>query len=187
FHDEVVKSEMLGMKDLAAAESEELACQGGGAVGDFTDLLAISPCGLTRVDLVDGEVGVALDDGEQVVEIVGDATSEASESVHFLRLAKIVFQLFALGFIPLERAAHAVEGAGNFAKFVAALERQLVGIIAVFESADTLDERAKWFCKCTGKEVNEKAAKKNGSKTEENEKEIQAANGCEGCIVRFEN
>ena len=42
------------------------------------------------------EFGVALDDHEEIVEVVGDATGEAPDGFHFLGLAKLLFELMAL-------------------------------------------------------------------------------------------
>ena len=43
------------------------------------------------------ELGVAVDDREEVVEIVGDAAGEGAEALHLVRLAELVLELLALG------------------------------------------------------------------------------------------
>src|ERR1019366_2176476 len=41
-------------------------------------------------------VAVAVDDGQQVVEVVGNAAGEASDGLHFLRLQQLFLQAAAL-------------------------------------------------------------------------------------------
>ena len=43
---------------------------------------------------------MALDDGEQVVEIVGDAASQLPDRFHFLRLPQLGLEILAFGFVP---------------------------------------------------------------------------------------
>ncbi len=54
---------------------------------------------------------MAADYGEQVVEVVGDAAGHAAKGFHFLSLAELTFELFALGFVALQSVAHPVESA----------------------------------------------------------------------------
>src|SRR5437899_5306690 len=110
--DEFVEIEDFGLKDLHAAESEHLAGKGSGAVGSFANLLRAAVEGILRLHAVKEQVAVAADHGEKIVEVVGDAASHAAESFHFLGLAELAFELFALGFVALESVAHAVKGAG---------------------------------------------------------------------------
>ena len=47
--------------------------------------------------LLEQDFGVAVDDHQQVVEVVGDAARQAPDGFHFLRLPELFFQLAALG------------------------------------------------------------------------------------------
>lgn len=83
--------------DLAAAVGEELAGEGGGALSggnDFVGLLA-----MLRVErgVVFKHLGIALDDGEEVIEIVGDAAGQLPDGFGFLGLADVGFELETLG------------------------------------------------------------------------------------------
>jgi hypothetical protein len=73
----------LRLDDLAAREREELVCEVGGSLGGEADLLDIGAHGVPRLLVVGGcrrvealrdERRVVDDHGEQVVEVVGDAT-----------------------------------------------------------------------------------------------------------------
>ena len=94
-HD-VIQIEQFGLENLAAAESEQLAGQqrrpvaglldggesrlGGGAGGGET-----------------AQLGIAIDDGQQIVEIVGDSAGQFADRLHLLRLPQLLLQLNALG------------------------------------------------------------------------------------------
>src|ERR1700691_2554787 len=41
--------------------------------------------------------GISVDHHQEVVEVVGDATGEAADGIHFLCLAKLLFELTAVG------------------------------------------------------------------------------------------
>ena len=43
--------------------------------------------------LLQQHLGVAADDGEQVVEVVGDAAGEPADGLHLLRLAELLLEL----------------------------------------------------------------------------------------------
>jgi len=187
FHDEVVEIEDAGLKQLPAAESKQLAGERGGAVGDFADLLAIGPGGIGGLDLIEGEVAVALDDGEEIVEIVRDAAGETAEGVHFLRLAKLVFELFALGFIALKSAAHAGKGACERAQFVATDGGEWECKVALFERANAVHQRAERFGKGAGDEIGKEAAGEDGGEAEYDQKEIETADGSKGGVARLED
>jgi len=109
--DEFVEVEDFGLKDLHAAEGEHLAGEGSGTVGSFANLLGAAVEGIFWLQMVEKQVAVAADDGEEIVEVVGDAAGHAAEGFHFLGLAELAFELFALGLVALEGVAHAVEGA----------------------------------------------------------------------------
>ncbi len=47
--------------------------------------------------MVEEDFGVSADDGEQIVGVVGDASGEAADGFHFLRLTELIFEDAALG------------------------------------------------------------------------------------------
>ena len=53
--------------------------------------------------VLDEHVAVAVDDGQQVVEVVRDATGEATEGFQLLRLLQLMAERLALGLVPLLR------------------------------------------------------------------------------------
>jgi len=69
-----------------------------------------------------------------------------------LRLAEVVFELFALGFVVLESAAHAVKRASDGAQLVAANRAERIGKVALFESTNAFDQRVEGLRKCAGNE-----------------------------------
>ena len=95
--DEPVQVQHTRPHDLAAAEGEELPREVGGALRGLLDLFER----LGEVGAQSGhrelEAGVALDDGEQVVEVVRDAGGELPDGFHFLRLPELRLELEAVG------------------------------------------------------------------------------------------
>ena len=64
------------------------------------------------------QIGVALDDGEDVVEIMGDARRELADGFHFLRVPELGLQLFHFGDVRAVAMDHLAgrdgkEGPGN--------------------------------------------------------------------------
>ena len=55
------------------------------------------------LDALFQELQIADDDGEQIVEIVGDAAGELAHGLHLLRLAELLLHLPALGDVFLDR------------------------------------------------------------------------------------
>ena len=84
-------SSRLGLDELAAAEGEQLARQPGGALGGLRDLLRGTRAGVVQIGHRQQRC-VAVDDGEDVVEIVRDAAGELADGLHFLRLAQLFLQ-----------------------------------------------------------------------------------------------
>ena len=100
--DQLVDVDHLGLERLAAGEGEQLAGQRRGAARGLDHRLGEAD------PLVLGEpgpaqhVGRALDDGQQIVEIVGDAAGELAERLHLVRLAQLLLGLAALADLDLE-------------------------------------------------------------------------------------
>jgi hypothetical protein len=69
---------------LHAAEREQLSRERCRTVRGFFDLIGVASNRIIGLQAIEHQVAVALDDCEQVVEIMRDATSQASDSFHFL-------------------------------------------------------------------------------------------------------
>ena len=71
-----------------AAENQELPCEGRSPTADFEHLakivLQIGIHRLVVADLSQGELRVANECGQKIVEIVGDASSQPAQRFHFL-------------------------------------------------------------------------------------------------------
>ena len=87
-HD-LAQIEMSALHHILAAEHEQLSREAGGAFGGEED-------GLHRVHHLGRQrlpgkqrAGMALDDGEHVVEVVRDTGGELADGLHFLRLAQL--------------------------------------------------------------------------------------------------
>jgi hypothetical protein len=62
-----------------------------------SDLLDAAPPGIVRRQVVEHHLAVTHDDAEQIVEIVGHPSGQASDRLHLLRLMQLPFKRFALG------------------------------------------------------------------------------------------
>ncbi len=98
-----VEGQDLRLEHLPPAEGEQLAGECRGAMAGVADLLDVGADGIALFQLLEHEVAVAQDTGQQVVEVVGDAARELSHRLHSLRLATLVLapaerrlRLFAL-------------------------------------------------------------------------------------------
>src|SRR5262249_17468787 len=68
--DELVEIEHAGLQDLAAAEGEELRGQGGGPFAGLHNLFDGMAVRVLRAEIVEDELAVAGDDGEEIIEVV---------------------------------------------------------------------------------------------------------------------
>ena len=96
--DDLVQVEQLDLHELLAAEREQLPGEVRGALRGDRHLVERF---LGRVGQAfgspDDQLRVALDDGEDVVEIMRDAGGELADGLHFLRLAQLRLQVEPLG------------------------------------------------------------------------------------------
>ena len=74
---------------LLAREGEELADQRRGAVGVLADLHQIAVLDVGDLVAHQEQVAVAVDRGQQVVEVVGDAAGELADRLHLLALDEL--------------------------------------------------------------------------------------------------
>ena len=81
------------LQNLFSAESEELACEACGTFTGFLDLCHGAGLGAADFHAVQGDVTVADDCGQDVIEVMRDAASELPKCLDFLRLAKLFLEL----------------------------------------------------------------------------------------------
>jgi len=127
------------LKNLHAAEGEELAGHGNGAVGRFLDLLDAAVEEVVHAGAVGEDVAIATDDSKEIVEVVGDATGQAAYSFHLVGLAQTLLELALLILRGLQCVTHAVERASDFSDFVAPGMFERIGEVAFFEGVDAGD------------------------------------------------
>ena len=102
--DELVAVDALGQQRLGAGEGQQAAGQRGGAGRAFHRVVEVHHHLAPRaVEAAQRKVDAADDDGQHVVEVVGDAAGQLADRLHLLDLAKLGFGRFALGGFGLER------------------------------------------------------------------------------------
>ena len=94
--DDLVEVEHARLEHLPAREREQLPGERGGLLARARDLLDLRPERVVRGEPAEDEVAVAVHDGEDVVEVVGDAAGEAADRVHLLRLPELRLEARAL-------------------------------------------------------------------------------------------
>ena len=88
-----IEVEHLGHADVAAAEGEQLRGEADGAVGSLVDLLGGAEQRVARPQARRQQLGEALDDRQQVVEVVGDAAGQPADGFHLLGVAQLVLEV----------------------------------------------------------------------------------------------
>ena len=86
-----------------AAEREQLLCEGGCAIRGLANLVDVVALGVVRAEVLKQQIAVARDHGQEVVEVVGDASGQATDRFHLLRLAQLSLEPPRLGDIVHER------------------------------------------------------------------------------------
>jgi hypothetical protein len=77
------------VQELAAAEGQELADQDLGPLAGLADLGEVGRIGPPGGQVLDQQGGVAVDDLQQVVEVVGDAAGELADGLELARLQRL--------------------------------------------------------------------------------------------------
>ena len=96
----LVEGERLKLAHLAAAEGQELAYQVSGLEGAFEHAFQVGPVGAALVQVFHGQLGVADDHREDIVEVVGDAPGQVADGLHLLGLAQLLGHEFFFFFGP---------------------------------------------------------------------------------------
>ena len=109
---------------LLARECEQASRQVRSAFGGGRDALGDAVQLLVRRQLLGKVLGIAEDDGQQIVEIMRHAAGELTHRLHFLRLGKFLVELIDGGALALERRGGAVEQRHQPAEFAAGMGRR---------------------------------------------------------------
>src|SRR5262249_43653626 len=96
FLNDGIQIQHFELDDLLAAKRQELAGHAGGAFGGVEDFLGVFPERTVVGELFDEEFGVALNDADDVVEVVGYAASEAADGLQFSRKKELAFETLLL-------------------------------------------------------------------------------------------
>ena len=93
--DDAREVEHARLEHLLAAEREELAGQRWPRARRASSTsVEVAARGIVRLaDVEEQRVAVARDDGEEVVEVVGDAAGEPADRLHLLRLPELLLQM----------------------------------------------------------------------------------------------
>ena len=92
FHDDDLNVHRFAIAKAAAAESENALDQHLCALGRVHDVVQIAAQGALFRRLLQGELAVAQDGAEDVVEVVGDAAGQRADRLHLLRLPQLRFE-----------------------------------------------------------------------------------------------
>ncbi|MFT3766272.1 MAG: hypothetical protein QM820_12285 [Minicystis sp.] len=87
------------LEDLAPAEGQELTGQAAGALAGVEDDLGVAAHRTLLLHRAEDALAAAVDDGEQVVEVVGDAAGELADDLHLLGLVQVFLEPLALGHV----------------------------------------------------------------------------------------
>ena len=101
FHisDDGIQVQNARRQHLLPAEGQKLARHGSCPVAGFLDFLQMIPYWVVGVKTVQHQLAVPNNDGQEVVEIVGDSTRQSTDGLHLRRLPNLFFQGLALGYV----------------------------------------------------------------------------------------
>ena len=126
--DRVEVDRLRRFEHRAAAEDQELPRERRGPAADFEHLvqivLQVRIHRLVVADLLERQLGVADEGGEEVVEVVRDAAGQPAERVHLLGLPKLIFQALSFGDVARD-TQHRGQG---LVPLLGDLERHHVGV-----------------------------------------------------------
>ena len=95
--DDDVQVEQRRLDDLLAAEGEQLARQARGTRARPLDLRHVDLARIVGIEIVQYQVAVPENHGQQIVEVVRDAAGQPPDGFHLLRLLVLLFERAALG------------------------------------------------------------------------------------------
>ena len=89
---DAVQTDGPRLEDLASAEGQELTSQRRGARASQLDLVCVLRTLVVFVRCGANEPGVSIDDRQQIVEVVGDASCQLADGLHLLRLPQLLLE-----------------------------------------------------------------------------------------------
>ena len=95
--DGFVQIQIARLQHFLPAEQKQLAGQRGGALGGCANLIGKFRLRRGKIAAALQQVGLHLDDRQNVVEIMRHAAGQLADALHFLRLAELAFQFPLLG------------------------------------------------------------------------------------------
>jgi hypothetical protein len=103
FGDDRLKGDNVPVLGLLAAVGEDLLHETPGPDAGFLDFLQAHAGRVAGVRVGDGQLGVAQDGGEDVVEVMGDAAGQLADGFQLLRLPELRRQFQFAGHIAFDR------------------------------------------------------------------------------------
>jgi hypothetical protein len=164
--DEFVHVHNFGLDHLHPAESKELAGKGSSTASSFANLLRVMEKGITGLEAIEEQFAVTGDYGKEVVKVVGNAPCQPPQRVHLLSLAELAFKLFALLFIPLKSAAHAVKRPCQLGEFIVATRFKGIGKVASLECLNSLHQGCEGARNSIGDEKNQGTSREGAQQPE---------------------
>ena len=90
--DRLVDIQDHGLDHLLTAQHQELARERGGTVAGLLDLLQAPAIGFGQIGTLEQQIAVAVNHGEQVIEVVGHAAGEQDRSLPCAGIAAVAFR-----------------------------------------------------------------------------------------------
>ena len=97
FPNEAIEIERLRPADLLAAEGQQLLCELGALFTGFVDCGETLAEGIVGIHFPKYPIGVGVNHGEKVVEVVSNSAGQPAEAFHLLRLNKLFLQALSVG------------------------------------------------------------------------------------------
>ncbi len=97
FANEVIEIERPWVHNLLAAEGQQLLCKLGALFAGVMDCGETFAEGIVGLHLAKNPIGVAINYGEEIVEVVSDAAGQPAQALHFLRLNNLFLETFPVG------------------------------------------------------------------------------------------
>ncbi len=95
--DDQVERNGSRVRRLLAGEGEELLREGGALFASLADFFNVAAKRVGGIELGEQQIAVEQEAGEEIIEIVGDASGEAADDLHFLGLAELLLEPGAFG------------------------------------------------------------------------------------------
>src|SRR6267378_2340432 len=130
---------------------------------------------------------MTFDHRQEIVEVVRDSTRQASQSFHLLGLPELSFELLPFRLIPLQRAAHSVEGTCYLCQLISSPRLDRVRKIAFLECMHSFQKCCQRTRKRIRDQVNQRSSRQHCHQAQSQKELIEPFQvGCR-LSVRFED